>query len=280
MVQPTYPTGQGGPYQGGPAFAPERAPGRGGAIAAALCVLLVGLIAGIVMVVLSGSRREAAVEGLARAPIGCTTTLDFAKSGRFVVFVETRGAIGAVRGDCPNANRSYDHQGQAPDVAVDIVDLDGTALVLSADDSISYDEAGFVGASIARVDIDQAGEYLLTATSDVADVVVTIGQDPDDTSSMLMVGGYVAMAAGLVVGGVMLALALRRPRGAGAPGTGGGPQYVPVQQVPVATPYGSSPAPTVQPPTGLPPRAVPGTFAPPTQVQPTQPPPGTWPPQT
>lgn len=280
MGQPTYPAGQGGQYQGATAFPPAPVPGRRGAIAAALCVLLAGVVGGIVMLVLSGTRREASVEGLARAPIGCTTTLDFAKSGSFVVFVETRGSIGAVRGDCPNANRTYEHQGQAPDMAVDLVDLDGAALVLTADRSVSYDESGFAGSSIARFDIDQAGEYLLTATSDVTDVVVTIGKDPDEASSMLTVGGCVAMAAGLIVGGAMLALALRRPRGGGPQGSAGGAQYVPVQQVPAAPTYATPAAPPVQPPTGLPPRAVPGTFAPPTQVQPTQPPPGTWPPSS
>jgi hypothetical protein len=281
MVQPTYPAGQGGPYQAAPPAAPVPTPGRTGAIAAALCVLLAGVIGGIVMLLLSGSRRDAAIDGLARAPIGCTTTLDFAKAGDFVVFVETRGSIGAVRGDCPNANRSYDYQGQVPDVEVDLVDLDGAALVLTADRSISYDGSGSIGTSLGRFEIEQAGEYLLTATSDVSDVVVTIGKDPDDAASMLTVGGYVAMAAGLLVGGVMLAVALRRPR-AGAQGTGAGQQYVPVQQVPVAPPYQSpayqSPVSQSGPPTtGLPPRAVPGTFAPPTQVQPTQPPPEIWP---
>ena len=254
---------------------PPPAPGRTGAIAAALCVLLVGLVGGIAMLLLSGARREATVEGLARAPIGCTTTLDFSKAGTFVVFVETRGTIGAVRGDCPNANRSYDHQGQAPDVEVDLVDLGGGALVLTADRSVSYDESGFVGSSLARVDVSVAGEYLLTATSDVSDVVVTIGKDPDDAASVLTVGGYVAMAAGLLVGGVMLAVALRRPHRDGQ-GPGSGPVYVPVQQAPVSPTYSTPPMPVTPPSVGVPPRAVPGTFAPPTQVQPTQPPPGHW----
>jgi hypothetical protein len=242
-------------------------------------VLLAGVIGGVVMLLLSGARRDSAIEGLARAPIGCTTTLDFAKAGEFVVFVETRGSIGAVRGDCPNANRSYDYQGQVPDVEVDLVDLDGAALVLTADRSISYDGTGSIGTSLGRFEIEQAGEYLLTATSDVSDVVVTIGKDPDEAASMLTVGGYVAMAAGLLVGGVMLAVALRRPR-SGAQGPG--QPYVPVQQVPVTPAYQSpayqSPGSQAGPPTsGLPPRAVPGTFAPPTQVQPTQPPPEIWP---
>jgi hypothetical protein len=96
MVQPTYPAGQGGPYQAAPPAAPVPTPGRTGAIAAALCVLLAGVIGGIVMLLLSGSRRDAAIDGLARAPIGCTTTLDFAKAGDFVVFVETRGSAPCV----------------------------------------------------------------------------------------------------------------------------------------------------------------------------------------
>ena len=271
MGQPTYPTGPAGQYQPGP----SAAPGRTGAIAAALCVLLVGLLGGIAMLLLSGARREATVEGLARAPIGCTTTLDFAKAGSYVVFVETRGTIGAVRGDCPNANRSYDHQGQVPDVEVDLVDLDGSSLVLTADRSITYGEAGFVGSSLARVEVSVAGEYLLTATSDVSDVVVSIGKNPDDAASVLTVGGYVAMAAGLLVGGVMLALALRRPRRDGE-GSGPGQVYIPVQQVPVTPTYSTPPTSATPPATGFPPRAVPGTFAPPTQVQPTQPPPGPW----
>lgn len=275
MTQPGYPSGPGALAPS--AHAPAGSSGRNGAIAAAALVLLAGVIGGVVMLVMSGSRHDSAVEGLARAPIGCTTTLDFARPGTFVVFVETRGTIGAVRGDCPNANRSYDYQGAVPDVEVDLVDLDGAALVVSSDRSTSYDAAGFVGSSLGRVQIDQAGEYLLTATSDVAAVVVTIGKDPDDASSMLTVGGWSAIAAGLVVGGVMLVLALRRPRGTG-PGpmiAGSGAPVAPMQPAPPT--YGSPVVPSAPYPPATPPRAVPGTFAPPTQVQPTQPPPGSWP---
>ena len=36
----------------------------------------------------------------ARAPVGCETTLDFDRSGEFVLYIETTGQVDGIGGDC------------------------------------------------------------------------------------------------------------------------------------------------------------------------------------
>ena len=46
------------------------------------------------------SNYEEAVKSLARAPVGCTTTLVFDKPATFTIYVETKGKLGELGGDC------------------------------------------------------------------------------------------------------------------------------------------------------------------------------------
>lgn len=301
MSNPSYQPGPGAPYQPygaqqPPLVSPSPRQSRSGAVAAAVFVLLAGVAGGIVMLLLADNRHDKAVEDLARAPIGCATTLDFADTGTFVLFVETKGKVGALDGDCPNANRSYAYAGAgAPDVDIILTDSDGTEVGVSRDRSKSYERGIYAGESVGTVTISASGEYVLTASSAEAEVVVTVGKDPADAMGSLRVGGFIAIGAGVVVGLLMLLLAMRRGKGqpvapaaSTAAPTAGMPGYdvytpsapaapmPPVQMPPVQMPPVQ--APPVQPSTMQQPTVPPSPFAPPTEVLPVQPPQGgQWP---
>ena len=68
-----------------------RSRGRGAAAAFGFILLFAGLIGGGVLFVLSLQRHDKAIEKFARAGVGCTTSLEFSKSGTFYVYEETEG---------------------------------------------------------------------------------------------------------------------------------------------------------------------------------------------
>lgn len=290
MSNPSYQPGAGSPYQQyaaqqPPLVSPSPRGSRAGAVAAAVFVLLAGVAGGLVMLLLASNRHDTAVEDLARAPIGCATTLDFSDTGTFVLFVETAGKVGALDGDCPNANRSYAYTGaEVPDVDIILTDPAGAEISVSRDRSKSYERGVYAGESVGTVTISAPGEYVLTASSAEAEVVVTVGKDPADAVGSLRVGGFIAIGAGVVVGLLMLALGMRRGTGqptmpatpTPAPGMPGYDVYTPSTAVPpVQAPPTYQPSyPPANPPTPTPP----SPFAPPTEVLPTQPPQGgQWP---
>ncbi len=277
-------------------FAPAPAGGRrGGLIGVGALLLAAGLVAGIVLFLASSSNYDEGVQNLARAPIGCTTSLEFDEAGTYTIYVETRGQIGELRGDCPNADTDYDlgdlgdlaDEG-LPDVDIMLVDDGGVEVDLDADDSKDYDAAGFVGQSVSSVEIPEAGDYEITATSDENELAVAIGRNPKETAGSMKTMAYLALGLGVVLGGLCLVLGMRRrpARGTGLPpsappvGGGGGLGAAPMStstypgQVPVAQPPVSSPpaAPTYQPPTYQPPAPASPPAAPsPTIPMPTVP---------
>ncbi|MGD9999241.1 MAG: hypothetical protein AB7L17_03580 [Ilumatobacteraceae bacterium] len=252
-------------------FAPS-APGgrRTGLIAAGALVLAAGVAAGIVMILASGTNYDEAVENLARAPIGCTTALEFDETGTFTVYVETEGSIGDVRGNCPNTDTDYRFEGDVlPAVDVSLRTEDGDEIDLTDDTGKDYDAGGFVGQSIASVEIDRAGDYEVTVTSSESDFAIAIGKNPKKDADSLRTSGIGALAAGIVIGGLMLILGLRRRRPPAAPLAPTSPYgvpptaYAPAPQAPVAPPPPTVAWPPAQPapprpPTGQPPSPPPG----------------------
>ena len=73
---------------------------RRGRVVGGIVVLIVGIGGAIGLWLAANARLDAAVDGLARGPVGCDTVLDFDETGEYVVFIETKGAIGDSRGDC------------------------------------------------------------------------------------------------------------------------------------------------------------------------------------
>jgi len=254
-----------------------------GLLIAGIAVLLAGLIGAIVTFLAASSASDEGVESLARAPVGCTTRLDFDTEGTFTIYVETTGSTGDPGGDCPNNEQEFERDDDdLPDVDLVLVDEDGDDIDLVDDDSKSYDAAGAKGTSIKSVEIVDAGQYELTVTSDDDDFAISVGKDPEAAADTLKLISYALAGLGIVLGGLLILLGLRRTtppsRAVGTPVT-----YYPEQQPPVGyaptgahTPSGSSP-----PPFGggggggggggfAPPSSTsPQPYVPPTQQQPT-----------
>jgi len=201
---------------------------RTGVRAAGIAAIAVGIIAGLALWLLAGRRYDDAITDLAPVPIGCTTTLEFERSGTYTFFVETRGSVGEIDGDCDADDRSYDvDDDDAPRVALLLVDESSDDPIdLDRTDGPSYDRAGRRGVGIRTVDIADTGDYRLTATatSDDTEVLVRVGRDPASGVTAMRFGAVVALVLGVVIG-LLLLLVLGRRRPSPAPSVPSGPQW-------------------------------------------------------
>jgi len=254
---------------------PVKGARRTGALVAGIVLLLVG-IGGLVMFISGGKNYEDAVKDLARAPVGCTTSLEFDKTGTFTVYAETTGKIGNVRGDCANSDTDYARDSaDVPDPDLTLTNEDGDEIDIDGENGKDYDAAGFVGTSIGTIQIEDTGSYELTVSSDEDDFAIAIGKDPKDAEGLKTVG-LIALIAGGVLGILLIIIGLRRkPAGPSGEGMGTAPAYqAPPQYAPTMQ------QPTMAPPATYPPAQAPPAYnPPPTQPLPTTPPapsPGTW----
>ena len=272
-----------------------------GLIVFGLIVLIGGVLGGVAMVAKSMSNYKSAVKSLARAPVGCTTTLVFDKPATFTIYIETKGKLGSLGGDCSANGASYQHSGnKLPKVSLTlVVSSSGTEVDLQRGTTASYNAGGYVGSGYRTVKIADAGNYRLNVESDESDFAVSIGKNPKEDSDLLKtIGGSVALG-GLVLGLTFLLLGLRHRRAEFAtadhvppagPITPWSPSpYAPMPTGPPSPPrhpgYRVEPPPPPQP-YGVPgqppiryPEQPPGTgFAPPTVTPPPPPPPAAVPP--
>jgi hypothetical protein len=242
-------------------------------------VPVVGVLLGVVLWLVAGSRYDDAVGALAPVPIGCTTTLAFDRTGTYTFYVETKGEVGEIDGDCVTDDRTYDvDAADAPRVSLTLVDEQGDEVDLDRADGPSYDRDGHRGVGIRTVDIDEPGDYQLTATSNDAEpeIVVRVGRDPADGVTALRLASIASIVVGVVVGLLLLLVVGRRPTPAPTGPTG--PRWPDgrIQTVPLAPPAANPP--TAPPYTPRPPSH--GPFQPPApepEWQPQRRPPGGWP---
>ncbi len=196
---------------GAPSAAPAPKRSRRLLLWLGLVVVVAGLAVGGALFAMSGSRYDDAVKKLARAPAGCTTTLDFEKTGTFIVYVETKGEVGDVAGDCAGNGTSYERDaGDLPDVSLRLVDPDDDEVDLDDREGVAYDAAGFRGESIHSVRIDTTGRYRLTVSSEDTDFAIAVGKDPEGDSATMKSLGLGVAVAGLVAGAVLMLLGRRR----------------------------------------------------------------------
>ena len=256
---------------------PSKGKRRTGMIAVGGLLIAVGVLGGGALLVVAASKYEDAVKGLARAPIGCTTSLEFERAGTFLIFVETKGSIGTVDGDCTNADTDYAHKGAAPDIEVTLTDEAGAEIDVASKVDGDYDVANFVGSSIGSITIDDPGSFEITVNSDDTDVAVAIGKDPKDSAGNLGLIGIGVGALLAVFGLVLVILGFRRRPVAHSGGMGPGAGGVPTMgYTPTAPPPAYSPQPTYapQPPLAPQPQAAPQPqFAPQPTYSPIPPPP-------
>jgi hypothetical protein len=230
-------------------------------------------------------RYDDAVGDLAPAPAGCDTTLDFDRTGTFTFFLESKGELEELAGDCERAAGAYELDGEeSPRVQLTLVDAEGEELDLDRADGPSYDRNGSAGEGIRVVDIDDAGEYVLTVESESDEVVVRVGRDPAAGVGGLRLGAVAALVIGVGLGIAGLVAGRRRDLGEPrpmatetwpqiparppiAPPTMGGPTP------PYATPPGGRPLPPPTYPQPTPPRPVLPQPAPPRRPLPPPSPP-------
>jgi hypothetical protein len=246
---------------------------RGAVRVAGLVLLAAGVVLALALWLVAEQRYDDAVGDLAPAPLGCTTTLQFDETGTYTFFVETKGEIGELDGDCDTDDRSYDlDPDDAPDVELTLLDDEGRDVDLDRTDGPSYDRAGQRGAGVQVVEISDTGEYRLTVTADDgadSDAIVRVGRDPARGVAAIRAGAVAALAAGVIGGVTLLVLGRRRPEP--APAAPAGPQWPigPFGPAPLAPP--SAVAPTTPVYTPRPP-----SFTPP-PTRPDERPPGGWP---
>jgi hypothetical protein len=184
---------------------------RGVLIGLGVLSIVAGLVAAVAMWNIGGGRRRDAVEGFARAPVGCDTTLDFVETGEYFVFIERAGRLDGIRGDC-DVEGAYDVGSATPDVDITIVDPDGAPVDLDRTvTDLDYSEAGFVGAAAFTIEITQTNDHVVRVESpDNEAFVIAVGRDPSDGVAVLRGGALALGILGLLLGGGLILLGARR----------------------------------------------------------------------
>lgn len=231
---------------------------RGVWIALGAISIVAGLVGAVLLWNGASQRRTNTIEGFARAPIGCDTTLDFIEPGEYLLFIETAGTLDGVRGTCDVEGAFDNSDGETPDVDIMLLDPDGNEIDLGGTSGdVAYDAGGFTGASIRSVDIQDTDDHVIRVEADVDDVfVVAIGRNPNEGVAALQIGAVAAGVVGLLVGLAFVLLGSRKssatvaagqwnpaaPRQPGAFVPGGVPQGPPVYGQPSGPPqYGGPP---------------------------------------
>jgi len=241
---------------------PAKGKRRTGLLITGLVVLLGGLIGGGAVLAKGKSNYEDAVHSLARAPVGCTTTLVFDKADKFIVYIETKGKLAELSGDCNADSGPYNHEGdKLPKVSMKMLNSGGDEIQMPDATGASYDVDGYAGTQNRSLEITSAGTYRLDVESDDTDFAISIGKNPKDDNDLMMVIGGGIVLAGLIVGVLLILLGLRRRKPAPA-------------ILDARNPMGPLPGWSLTPyPTTMPP--APPTLGAPTQQPPPPPPPTT-----
>ena len=201
------------PRSSPPSAAPSpvaRGARRTGLLIAGTVVLVAALVSAVTCAIVARVAQNAAVADLARAASGCTTTIDVVEPGTYAVFLESRGRLRGLSGGCPFPEGRFRSFATSADVELSVTgDDDGTASVRRVSGN-GYDLGDRVGARIASLDVSTPGRLELTVTSGDERAVVAIGIDPSDVARPWLVGAGAVLIVGVLVGGLLLAVGLRR----------------------------------------------------------------------
>ena len=183
---------------------------RRGWIIVGAVLLALGVAVGTLLMVRASTAVDDTVQSFARAPIGCTTTLQFDHSGLFTFYVETKGTIGTLGGDCSHDGGTFHHAGSVPTVNLDLTDAAGAPVALTNFRGVSYSTGRYSGTSVAQVLVGAAGTYRLQATADVTDIGVSIGGNPAAYRNELITWSVISGAVGVLIGGALIVFGARR----------------------------------------------------------------------
>jgi hypothetical protein len=176
-------------------------------------MLLVAGLAGFgVLWYAARHRLDDAIAGLARAPVGCDTVLDFDEGGKYILFIETAGRIDDVRGDCEfDSDFTWGgDDGDTPAAVLTLTNQDGDEIALSRTSGTSYHAGGAVGTAVRKVTIADGGDHILRVDSSDTDFAVAVGRDPNDGVGALRLGALLALLAGLLFGLLLVGLGSRK----------------------------------------------------------------------
>lgn len=245
---------------------------RTGLLGAGIVVLIIGLLSAFGLWISANERESDAVRNLARAPIGCDTTLDFESDGVFYIYIETAGRFDdAVSGDC-GAEGEFELVGDSlPPVTLSLTAPNGDDVTLDSRAGVLYDAAGSVGQSVRSFTIDEPGGYRLRVeapgSTDVT-FAAAVGRDPSDGVGAMHLGAVLAGVAGLLIGGLLMLVSRRSsgpeplPADTAWPGQGAGwPTSPPGMPIAPPAPIGTTAplGPPTQHPTAPPGVTAPGT---------------------
>lgn len=217
--------------------------GRGSAALVGFVLLIAGALGAGALLLVARQRPTDAVTGFARAPVGCTTTLDFTETGTFYVYREQSTPIGPLEGDCTPAadpSRSFGFELTGP----------AGPVPGRSDTSIAYDVDGVAGRAVARIEIESTGEHEIVVVGDDPEIVVAVGRDPDHGVDDLRRAAIVVGTVGGVLGLALLVLTGARSRRAAAPTAPQGPGWAarPPDVSPTSMPAWPPSPPTLQVP--------------------------------
>lgn len=152
---------------------------------------------------------NAALDGFARAPAGCTTVLDVDRPGEYSVIVETRGEMRKLPGDCPWSGE-FDYDGSIADLPLRMVDPSAADVpITQSGDTLKYDLPWRSGQSVGTVAIDEPGEYRLTVGWTGSPAVVAVGRWPVGELVAWALGG-IGVGVAALAAGIWLLVAGRR----------------------------------------------------------------------
>lgn len=174
----------------------------------AIVIFAVGMTVAIIGV----QRDQELITDLVRTPTGCVSTVDISATGRYYVYVETKGTINEI-GPCNNDARDFEFD-IPPEVTVTLTDAGGDAIDLRPDDSVEYDAPDFMGESVATFVISEPGTFTVAVQSSQADAVVAIGRNASMLDGALLVSGasLVLIALALFILAIIATRSRRRAR--------------------------------------------------------------------
>jgi hypothetical protein len=222
-----------------------------GTVLIGLAVVVAGLAGAVALYLLSQQRDDDAIRNLARAPVGCDTTMSFEDTGKFYVYIEHRGTLEKLEGNCDDFPEDYSRD--ADDQPLVEITIRGSGLVLDLDrpDDITYSlDDSFAGTAKWQVDVESTGNYVVKVESDENDFVVAVGRDPAHAGDTLRLGAIASGIAGVVLGSSLALVGKRRGRRARrletaytaavpgwAMGTSAAPSTPPIMQPPQTRPF-------------------------------------------
>jgi hypothetical protein len=232
-------------------------------------IALMGIIAGVVMIVRGITGYESAIEDFDRADLPATLEVEITDTGGYSIYHEYDGAYDEVFATPPN---------------VTVTDPSGNDVPLDDyDTSVTYSADGHEGEGVFTFDADERGTYEVTASGDSGNAIA-VGRGLGRGLVGAIVGGLAVGLAGVVVCAVIaIVIGVRRSRSRRAlrparPFTGWGPP--PSWGGPAGAPGGQGGGPGgYGPPGGY---GSPGGYGPPGGYgnPPTPPPPPPPPPAT